>query len=302
MDLISMISEGGPLVYVQLMAFLAGTVVAAVAGGLLLANKRFPPAVLALILSLVPFAAVVSSLRGRVMAMEAVAHASPEMKQTLLAAGIVQGLYPHAISGLLVALPVLLILLMAGVAGVLRGPRRLALPLVVGGLTLVLCGAAVASGLAQEYLISGLIKAVVYALAGLAVALSLAGRDPRTSAPLAGATAAAILPLLVACVEASSLANQYGEVFMAVAHASAEMKSTLLLAGLELAGAGLPWAWVALVLASVVGVLGVVSATAPEQPGRNAGVLVALVTVLVGPLLLVTESTPLLVFMSLQFG
>ena len=283
MSLVQIFSESGLPGLLMLLVVLLASVGSLAVGIALVVRQRVPPVVIHGVLALVPLVAIGATLWSRSSALDWMATASPEMKQTLIARAVSVGMSTHILAGAVV-LPVSILLVLSAVAGALRGPRRVALPVVAGvaAVLLALTPAlgALLTGLSQGAGIDPLMevlrwgpRSVAYLLAGALTAVALLGGDHETSGPTAGATAALALPVLVGALELSSVAWEHAEVFHAVAYASPESKQDLLLTGLEWAAARRPAGWLALGIATVVALVGAVGALAPERPGHASGVL-----------------------------
>lgn len=287
MDPVTIIMESGPLGLAQLAAAGMSALVALVIGPLLMANKKAPPAVVILSMCLIPTLAIVASVVGDRQASEAVAHASAEMKQTLLARGISTGLMTRVLTAAVFG-PALIAAVSGAVAGAMRGPRRKALPIAVALLSFAVAAASFARGMGDEDMVRmGL--AVVYIVFGLLAAVALLGEDPDSSAPAAGALAAMTLPLVVACGEVAATNMLYTTAFQAVAHASAEMKGPLLRRAILEITSGAWLSWLAFAGGGLAAALGAYGASHPDQ--RPALIYPGLAAVIVGFALLSQDAS-----------
>ncbi|MBN2800833.1 MAG: hypothetical protein JXX28_16980 [Deltaproteobacteria bacterium] len=266
--------EGGPIALVMVAGLPVGLLVALAVGGALLANRRVPPLVpVGLLLVPVLLGLVSGGIAAHGVA-EATAQVAPDLRMAVYAARVSQHLSAGLIPAVVLALPILLALLLTAVAGVLRGPRRIALPLLALGLTVPLAllplGGAV---LAEGVLSLGLLRAAVYALAGTLVALGLAGKDRGNSAPCAGATGALLLPLLVGPGELAVVSGGLAQVFDAMAYISPESRDALLHRGMEVIDGQVVWAWITLAVSWGFVGLGLVGGM--DRGARGAALLVA---------------------------
>jgi len=303
---INALQMAGPLGLAQVAAAAVAGLTALVAGGVLVAGLRFPAAVALTPLAMAPCLAIVDGISDRIMVFEAVAHASAETRMTLMAAGIASGLHTQLLAGAAVVLPGLLLMLACAAAGAMRGPRRAGLPALAATLTIAIAAVTLTGGLLSEQVMSGAIRSGIYLLGGLLVAVALTGADRSTSGPMAGATAALALPLVVGTAEMSALSMSQILTFEAVAHASAETKSMMLQSGLDWVDRSRIWAHLAMGGATLVALAGVAGAwpDADKSPGWlqvavAAGLVLALPFCLAAPVALWLDPTPLLDVMSL---
>jgi len=300
MILMMMLRETGVWGYSLVACLPMGLAVAVVVGGALIAGTRVPPVLATAALAIPGALAILASGCGITMALDGMARAAPEQKQALLAMGISQVMFSHVLPALVIVLPAALLLLLAAIAGAVRGPRRMGAPIVAGLLTLVLVAVPVVQGVLVGDLVPGLIRGGLYLVPGLLVAVALLGASRETSGPTAGATAALALPILIGTVEVATRAMWQIRSFEAVAHAAADSKSDLLLGSLAVLDRALPLTWVALLAASLVAVVGVMGSL--EKDTHNGGVLLALAGLFVAPMLLWSEVDWLFTMLATQFG
>jgi hypothetical protein len=199
---------------------------------------------------------VLAGALGEASMHQAVATAPVEMKATMMAASVSTILYTHLLLGLLVPIPAFLLLALCAIAGAMRGPRGLATPAIVGVLGLAIAGVGLGAGLMLQAPLEGVLRLVLYGLAALLAAVACLGRGPETSAPLAGAAAAAVLPMLVISVEVGLHSYGHANAFQAVAAAPPAMKGAMLQGALTFMSGARMLAWVAVGLASMAAVVG----------------------------------------------
>jgi len=286
--------EAGPYAYwlpVAVLLTLVLGLVAVIAWGM---NKRFPPAVALFGL----FVGVLAPLAAQGMAitqsLQAVAHASAEMKATLIAAGISVSIMMHALPKLFLMLPALGFIVLTGAVAAIRGERRpgpAIIAIALGGLT------ALASAIAAYTSGAGYINAPAYAVATIAIAAGLSSApssDPEepNAGPTAAAAAALAFPILVTLCEMGTVAMNQIMVFEAVAHASSETKITLMTNGLALVNGGRLWSWLAIAAAWGVALLGAAGAM-DDDSSHNAGVMLGLMGAVAGTLAFGADAAPL---------
>ena len=297
-----MFKDAGPFAYLYILTGLLGFGLVVLSGILWAVNKRFSPGLTLLLLGFGAGVTTTAHAMAVTMSFNAVAKASAETKQTLLANGISVSLYNHYLLWLFL-LPALLALVLAGgLAGIARGPRRRVEPGVAGALALV---TAFAGSLACYWSVAGPMawsNPVVYLVVGVVVALGLAGGNHETSGPTAGAAAALAFPVIVALTETATIAAGETEVFMAVARATAETKGEMLLRGIELVNAGRPAAWLAIAAATGVAIVGVVGALDEERPVHNAGLFIGLVATIAASLVLHSDASVVMRVMAWMFS
>ncbi len=224
---------------------------------------------------------------GANMSFDAIAHASAETKQTLLAAGISMALSGIALGLPPLHLPGLALMVACAVVGARRPHGLLGLG-AAAFLVLVATACSVAGGLAA---FDTPLRAAGVLVYGGMVLPALMG-DSR-SARLAGATAAAALPLLVAALEGTAIATGHILCFEAVAHASMETKATLMDVGLDVAEASRPWA-----MGAVGAALGIAAIGCARAPRGGAALFVLACA---APIPLLFDAEPILRLLQTQF-
>lgn len=287
MHVFELVQWAGPTAFLfplMLLGALAGAAVVAVQG----LRGRDPLGWLALApMSALVVLVVLNVDLGSIISLDAVAHASAESRQTLVAAGISTALAGIVLGLGALHLPGLALLVACAVVGA-RRPAGLGGAAAAMTLVLVATACSVAGGLAAEDTPLRALGVLVYG--GLVVPSMLGGERAHR---LAGATAACALPLLVAALEANAIAAGQIMTFEAVAHASMETKGALMSAGLDMAGASRNWGLVA------VGCSLLVASIACARAPRGGAALFALACI--APLPLLLGADPLLRIMQLQF-
>jgi hypothetical protein len=288
MHVVEMVQWAGPVVFLfplMLLASLAGTAALAVQG----LRGREPMGWLGLApMSALVVLVVLNVDIGNTLSLEAIAHASAETQQTLVAAGIGTALAGIVLGLGAMHLPGLALLTACAVVGA-RKPDGLGGAAAAMALVLVATACSIAGGLAADDTPLRALGVLVYG--GLVVPSLLGGRPAHR---LAGATAACAFPLLVAALEANAIAAGQTLAFEAVAHASMETKGVLMNAGLDLAGASRGWGFAA------VGCSLAVAAIGCARAHRGGAALFALACV--APLPLLLDAEPLLRLMQVQFS
>lgn len=184
-------------------------------------------------------------------------------------------------TGLSVVLPGGILLVGAGLAGVLRGPRQLrpALGVAVAGLLLVTVPPALGLLMTRESPqdLDGtffVLRPLVYLVtAGLVLAASLSG-DPDRAGPESAATAGLTAPLVIAGLELTLVSWDQARANEAAGHARDSMRETLWLVGQYFSTPTLLMALCGVLLAMVLGALavGAISLT-PRRLRRTGGLL-----------------------------
>jgi hypothetical protein len=280
--LVWMLRDTGPQAYAMLavLAFACAVGLASIGGWAF--NRRVPAGLPVLAFAGAAFVPVVFGGGIVQMGMNAAAQASAEMKMKLIANAVSMAVGGRWITAVAMALPLFAFIVVAGVVGALRGPRRVVPPVIV-----VLCGLGAAGASlvgAMEQNPIALLFGPAYLIATLAIAAGLSSAvDPKapTAGPQAAAAAAMLFPLLVCVGETWVVHDGYILSFQAVATASFDMKSRLLENGLDWAEMR-AWArGIAISLSGVVALTGAIGAV-DDRPGANAGVFVGLVGLVVG--------------------
>jgi hypothetical protein len=252
------LSLGGIVAVVALMCTVIGGGVAAMAPLLIgLRKLRWPASVawLGLVSSLV--FGVIGTWLGASAANSA-ATASPEMAQTLVAAGIARAMYSE-VGALLLLGPAFLL---ASTCTALPGPvlpgdgPKIDLSAIGGGVVGALLGTALAVGCVVSVLGGdvrnlGLAQFIVPFVAAvgtvnvLVASLRISGQDRNHQARMVGLRALTMTSALIAIILAGQLFASMGEIhaFRAVAVAAPDQKQAMLTAGLEIAGLARTMAW-----------------------------------------------------------
>lgn len=157
--------------------------------------------------------------------------------------------------------PAGILLLMAAVAGVRKGPRSWGMPALALVLSFGVAAVPLATGSAEEDMAFAAVRAVIYGLCGILVALSWASKDAKGAEPEAGAAAAITLPVIVAAGEAGSRAlNELYLLLMLPSRASSVRPEIV---EQVMAQAVAPWVtsgWITLGVAILVAIVGSVLA------------------------------------------
>ena len=277
---LSLVQSTGPMVLVFLLLVsvaLVGTVVGLVQG----LRQKTP----AWWLALAPLSAVLVMMAFNIEhataeCLSAIATARPEMKQTLMAAAM-----SKAMGGNILGLGALhlpgLALLIACIAVGARRPDGLWSVLAAAALVVA---ATVFSGVGGLMAQTPPLRSIGVLVYGVMVLPAMLGTS--SSARMAGATAAAALPLLVVGLEGQGIALGQVQVFEVTASASPDAKATLFDSGLDLVTRSRPWG-----MAAVLSALGVTSLGCLRAP-EGGGALFALACV--APLPLLFDTTPVL--------
>ena len=274
--LVEMFQMGGaPLLAMALLSLLS-VMGAVICGGMMVMRRDVPPALPVLPLALIVLLGALVSLWGQSTSLQAVAHASPEMKTSLLAAGISTSLAGMSALSFLATVPALLLAVLAAAAGLRAEERQLVPTVAVAAAMFVAAAAGLLGGVMVDAALRGAGRGAVYLLLGVLAAAAVSARGERF-----GAAAGALLPVVVAASEIGAMCLDHRQMFEAVAHASAETKAPLLAAGLELVQPQLGASWAAFVAASLAAVI-----AGGASGGGGRGALLALLTILTGALAL----------------
>ncbi len=225
-----MIHDTGPWGWGLLALLLLALLTSLVTGGLLLAGWRVPAplpiAVLALpsMMALVQDA-MVADLSGILSV------AAPDQKAVLVVQAIAQVLNLRLLGGAMIV-PAGLLLAAAAIAGVVRGPRSVALAVVAGGVGLVeVLLAFMGAGASESPMAAGMAMMLMPAALGLAMAC--VGVRAEKNGPEAAVIACLSLSVLVAAAWGSIHASSQTRIFSAIAMAAPDQKAELLEAGLS---------------------------------------------------------------------
>lgn len=270
------------MILVIVLSFLA-LPAALVVAGLLVAGKRVPP-LLGVLPAVLPALVLLLDLRWGVSSAISAAEAAPaDLWLVTLAAGVAQASSVQ-LAPLVAAVPAVVLILGGAVAGALRGPRRPAVSLVGGAVVLL---AVISVPLVFDHDMGPLqyARLPLYLFLGALTAVALLAGDADRSGPEAAATAALSLPVAGGLLELLMVAMGQANVYEATAMCSPEMQSLLWSAGTSIVGISLSGGLWLVLLAAVVGLVGLGPLAATMSTSRRTLGLAALVWLPLGPAL-----------------
>lgn len=281
LDSLIAMKDGGFLVFAVFLVGMGAGIAGTLVPILLWLKVRVPAAAGVVLYALIPLIGLLGVYSSMSMALQAMATAPPELKQTMLAGGISISLYVPMAAGML--LPILAIpacWLSAGPA--IRQEERTWIGPLIAGIAVLLCAVLPLFGLAMYA--SPAIAVARFGSAvflGLPVAFALSATDRKGRvAAVVGACSFAL------AVAGGGLFDGYAgavEVFKAVATAPPEMKTTLFEGGMRLVGNLIGLSWLPALAALGVAVGATARVVEPED---RPGAQLALVSAFTGLLLL----------------
>lgn len=255
--------------------------------GMMLRGRRVTPLLGAAFLAAPMGMGMLGVWLGDMFALEAVAHASAEMKMTLIAVGLSQVLYTRILTGGIAAALAGLTLVGCAIVGVRQKPRGKGIPAVVLVLTLLICAVVVAGGVSTGSVGTAAIRSLLYLFAGTLTAAALLSTDKTQSGTNAGSLAAIAFVVLIAGAEICSICVAGIFNFEAIARAGMIEKGTLATEWINVMAQQESFALGALAVAMVIAIAGATRSL--EGSLRDVGVACALLYCLCAPLWLMTN-------------
>lgn len=218
--------EAGVFGFLQLGHFFAGGLWALVCAVLLAMRKRVPPVIAIAPLLVAPLLATIGAMVADSQISAALVNADPAQRATLMAAGMAETLAQGWFA--LLAVPIAMLLGVAGLSAGVRAPRAWGVPVLVflvATFTAVLPVAGLFYGASPP---SVLARVMLYGLGAVPLALATVCAHPKGNGPEGGMVAASAWVSVIAASELAALSSGWSAGFRALAYADAEQKATLL--------------------------------------------------------------------------